>query len=1143
MRGPVLPKAALQSEAETFKQPVRGKIFGINIGEQPTSFLCEDQVGDQSSQRLARIRGAPAERLGRLPVRAASGGASMKREAAAAEGHKKETRVEIRREPLQVGELAAVLLNTLEHGDVIFIAADDGHASEVARTMQAAAPGANILYCPASDALPGDAAPPSPSNVGQRAAALRRLAELRRTANRAPIALIGSSEAAGRLYPPVERFSAALPAVRRGQKIDLAAFATELVELGYIADDRVDEPGEIAARGQVIDVFPGDATEPYRIEEQEGLVTLIRPYDPVTQLTRGECDALVLGRVTEPELGDGVTFLDHLPEARVALEAGAEKNRRRFLALAADAAQRSPIRAARDICSDFRWQAALSACEELPIGDGLGEPPPRFVESRSSEIDFVRFARAVIDSGERLLLLGTDRDLRFLSRRIRRRLKIETRKASSWPEAMRSAPGGIVTLAMPVPRGFRIGDTVAVASPDLLGTRAQRNDDQTNAVATQMFDVGEVRLGDVIVHEDHGIAVLAGLEPLPVSDESGSGGDALVLRFAGDARRLVPVAEADRIWRYGAEEDAVSLDKLDGSTWEKRRGEINAAIAESARGLTAIAAERTNREAPIFQPDADAYERFVSGFPFSETADQARAIIAVRDDLASGRPMDRLVVGDVGYGKTEVALRAAALAALTGAQVAIAAPTTVLARQHFETFSRRFAETDVKVASLSRSSTPSERREVLAGLREGSINVVVGTGAVAGKAVEYRNLGLVVIDEEQRFGTADKDRLRHLGAGHVLTLSATPIPRTLQTALVGLQQLSIIATPPARRQPIRTMVGSFDPDRARTALLRERDRGGQSFVVVSRIADIEPMGEHLKRVARELEVLVAHGKMPAAKMDEAMVRFAAGEGDVLLATNIIEAGLDVPRANTMLVWRADRFGLSQLHQLRGRVGRGSRRGHVLLLTEAGAEIAPQTLKRLSTLQAFDRLGAGFAISARDLDMRGAGDLLGETQAGHMKLIGVDLYQHLLEGALRAARGEEIERWSTVVNVGVVGRLPTEWIPEMELRVALYTRLARITDMPTLEVFEDELADRFGEPPEEAAALLAISRVRMLAQSAGIERIDAGPAAIALVPRPGRALRHANPVLEEKNGRLLLKERISDVRNRLDRLGLLLAELQ
>jgi len=419
---------------------------------------------------------------------------------------------------------------------------------------------------------------------------------------------------------------------------------------------------------------------------------------------------------------------------------------------------------------------------------------------------------------------------------------------------------------------------------------------------------------------------------------------------------------------------------------------------------------------------------------------------------------------------------------------------------------------------------------------------VIGTGAVAGKGVEYHDLALVVIDEEQRFGAADKNRLRTMGEGHVLTLSATPIPRTLQTALVGLQQLSVIATPPARRQPIRTAVTSFDPQVLRTALLREKSRGGQSFVVVPRIEDMGPLSERLNKLVPELRIFEAHGKMPAQDIDGVMVGFGAGEGDVLLATNIIEAGLDVPRANTMIVWRADRFGLSQLHQLRGRVGRGSRRGQVLLVTDPESEIAPRTLTRLRTLQAFDRLGAGFAISARDLDMRGAGDLLGEAQAGHMKLIGIDLYQHLLEIAVRRTRGEEAERWTAQLNLGLHGKLPEGWVPEEELRVTLYARLARIDTVAGMDSFEAELEDRFGELPEEAQTLVALARTRLLARAAEIRRVDAGPAALAFTPDARFSSDPAAHGLAEKNGRLLLAEAIEDPAARLHRVEALLSEM-
>jgi transcription-repair coupling factor (superfamily II helicase) len=608
-----------------------------------------------------------------------------------------------------------------------------------------------------------------------------------------------------------------------------------------------------------------------------------------------------------------------------------------------------------------------------------------------------------------------------------------------------------------------------------------------------------------------------------------------VIRYAGDALRLVPVADADRLWRYGGDADAVRLDKLDGSSWEKRRSAVHAAVAETARALTLEAEDRLARSAPKLDPDAAAYERFAAGFPFTLTRDQERAISAVRSDLASGNPMDRLAIGDVGYGKTEVALRAAALAALSGRQVAVAAPTTVLARQHLETFKARFEEAGIEVAGLSRLTPPSERKRIKAGLTDGSIRIVVGTGAVASRGVSYKELGVVIVDEEQRFGASDKARLRSLGAHHVLTLSATPIPRTLQAALVGVQKMSVIATPPARRRPIRTVVGAFDEQVVRAALLRERGRGGQSFVVVPRVEDMKSVAGLLGKLVPELELVQAHGRMAAADIDKAMVGFGRGDGDVLLATNIIEAGLDVPRANTMVIWRADRFGLSQLHQLRGRVGRGSRRGQVLLLTDPDREIAPRTLKRLRTLEAFDRLGAGFAISAQDLDMRGAGDLLGEAQAGHMKLIGIDLYQHLLEAAVRAAKGQDVERWTPELHLGVAGRLPEAWIPEIELRITCYVRLARAIDDRELDALEAEMEDRFGTMPEEAVALFAVARIRANAKAIGISRIDSGPAAIAFTPRPDFTADAAMTGLVRKGDRLLLAERIDDPLVRLERI--------
>jgi len=1045
---------------------------------------------------------------------------------------------ETRKEDDQVGigDVVAGLLDALSKTDLVFLARDEPRAAEAARALKAGAPDALVLLCPASDTLPGESAPATPSNAGQRSASLRKLREALARSRRPRIALVTTGEAAGRLLPPPGSFDSAPPTVDVGAAIDIEAMAAELEQLGYLTDERVDEPGEVAVRGQVIDIFPADAGVPYRIEIQDQAIVSIRSFDPVTQLTTADCQSLELGRASEPELGQGVPLLDHLPGAALILDAGAEKRRRRFLKLAEDAGRRRPKRALRDLCTQQLWNAALEKHQLLELAPHRGDPPPRFVERRDPLRAFSDYARKVFAAGEKLLLLGTERDLRFFARRSARTLGREPVPVESWDAARQAEPGALLMLQMPLPRGLRCGDIAAIAAADLLGSRAERDDDQAMVADAELFRLGEIKTGDVVVHEDHGLCIVSGLETLSECDE------AIVLRFAGEARRLVSISDADRIWRYGAEEGAVALDKLDGSSWHNRRGAIDAAVAESARHLTEVAAERLKRSAPVLEPDIAAYERFSAGFPFAETRDQARAIAAVREDLAAGRPMDRLVVGDVGYGKTEVALRAAALAAFSGKQVALAAPTTVLVRQHLETFSERFEGTGIEVAGLSRLSSPAEKKAVKAGLADGSIRVVIGTGAVAGKGIDYADLGLVIIDEEQRFGAADKSRLRQLGADHVLTLSATPIPRTLQNALVGLQSLSVIATPPARRQPIRTSVAEHDDQLLRTALLRERSRGGQSFVVVPRIEDMAPMADRVRRLVPELELLEAHGKMPVGEIDDAMVRFGRGDGDVLLATNIIEAGLDVPRANTMLVWRADRFGLSQLHQLRGRVGRGARRGQVILLTEAGARIAPRTLKRLATLQAFDRLGAGFAISARDLDMRGAGDLLGEEQAGHVKLIGVDLYQQLLERALRQLRGEDIDDWAPVLSLGVEGRLPESWIPEEDLRIGLYVRLARLQDFASLDGLEQELVDRFGEPPQQAETLLSLARLKILARRAMIQKVDAGPAAIALTPHRDFRFSTQGLGLKKKDGRLLRSGQFEDQGTRLAATEALLVEL-
>ncbi len=1032
--------------------------------------------------------------------------------------------------PAATAPVATTLVESLVEHNVVYIAADDQRATDIAAIAVALAPAATVVHLPSSDALPGDDSPASPANVGLRVAALRRL-RAASASETGPILLVTTAEATAVRYPEPAMFDAAPPRLAVGDTLDIAAFAATAAEIGYVVDDRIDEPGEIAVRGNVIDIFPADRDTPVRIEFADGRITALRDYDPVSQLGLADVAVIEVGRATEPTIEKGVAILAHLPDAAVAFDSGADRRRERFLALAAEGL---PGRTANaDLVAARSWDATVAKREVLTLTPET-TPSPRFIEHRDPVRGFAKVARDVL-ADSRLVLVGSPRDLRFLQPRLERTTKIAFTSVADWSEVRAAKPGTAMLLVAPVDRGFSTPGVTVVAGADLLGGRA-RGDEIGGHSAGTLGLSSELRCGDVVVHEDFGIGIVRGIEALP-----DTGGDAIVLGYAKDGRRLVPVAEADRIWRYGADADAVTLDALDGSSWQKRRGAIDTAIAESARDLAAIAADRAARTTDPIVPDRAAYERFAAGFAFTETPDQARAIATTLADLASGTPMDRLVIGDVGYGKTEIALRATAAVALSGRQVAIAAPTTVLVRQHIETFARRFDGSGIAVAGLSRLSSAAEKSRVKAGLADGSIGVVIGTGAIAGKGVAYKDLALVVIDEEQRFGAADKAKLHTLGAGHVLTLSATPIPRTLQSAMIGLQAMSVIATPPARRQPIRTAVASFDDAAVRAALRRERARGGQSFVVVPRIDDMAPLAAKLAKLVPELGLVQAHGKMPATEIDEAMVGFAAGDGDVLLATNIIEAGLDVPRANTMIVHHADRFGLSQLHQLRGRVGRGGRRGQVMLLTDGDATIAEATLKRLRTLQAFDRLGAGFAISARDLDLRGAGDLVGEAQAGHMKLIGIDLYQHLFGRALRLARGEHVDDWVPELHLDLGGSLPEAWIPEEEVRLSLYGRLARLEDVAALDHFEAELEDRFGTVPDPTRNLLLMTRIRLRASAAGIRRIDAGPAAIALTPQDRRATVPVDDLVE-KNGRWIAQMAIVDPVERAGRIEELLDTL-
>ncbi len=567
------------------------------------------------------------------------------------------------------------------------------------------------------------------------------------------------------------------------------------------------------------------------------------------------------------------------------------------------------------------------------------------------------------------------------------------------------------------------------------------------------------------------ITASAASSGLRAIEAAGAPHDCLEIHYAGGDKLFLPVENIELLSRYGSEEAGVELDRLGGAAWQARKARMKNRIREIAGELIKVAAERQLREAPRLAVEAGLYDEFCARFPYEETDDQQAAIAAVLDDLASGRPMDRLICGDVGFGKTEVALRAAFVAAMNGKQVAVVVPTTLLARQHFKTFSERLRGYPVNIAQASRLVEQRELAKTKQGLADGDIDIVIGTHALLGKAIKFKDLGLIVVDEEQHFGVAHKEKLKQLRAEvHVLTLTATPIPRTLQLALSGVREMSIIATPPVDRLAVRTFVSPFDPIVVREALLRERYRGGQCFYVCPRIEDLADAKAFLDKTVPEVRVAVAHGQMPSAVLEDVMTAFYDGKFDVLLSTSIVESGLDIPTANTLIVHRADMFGLAQIYQLRGRVGRAKLRAYALLTLPANRKITPQAERRLKVLQSLDTLGAGFQLASHDLDIRGAGNLLGDEQSGHIKEVGYELYQQMLEEAVMSLKAgisaPVADKWSPQITIGTPVLIPEDYVADLPVRLALYRRLAEIEDDRDIEAFGAELVDRFGPLPEE-----------------------------------------------------------------------------
>jgi transcription-repair coupling factor (superfamily II helicase) len=1048
-------------------------------------------------------------------------------------------------------------------GPVLHIARDDGRLAGLAEAIAFFGPEVEVISFPAWDCLPYDRVSPNGAIIAERIAALSRLqaspekkrivlttvnAALQRVTPRAGLVGAGMRLSVGDSIAPdeVAAFLDADGYNRTGTVMEPGEYALR----GGIID--VFPAGDAAPVR--LDLF-GDSIESIRRFDPEtqrsGEAVLVLDFHPASEVAFDEASVarfrtawreLFGAKAVEDPLYESVTdgrrhpgvehyaplfsesmetIFDYVPGASVSLDHQADAAVAARLELVADhfAERRGPARGGeqpyRPIPPEMlyldraQFEALLARAPSFgfsPFGkpDGAegvdigGRPGPILAGQPMAAFDgFADLRGKWTTAGKTVVLAAWSAGSRERIGLMLREHGIKDGRAVSSADEARALPKGSVALAiLGIERGFVTDRLALVAEQDLLGARIARPQKRKRRADQFIADATEIAAGDLVVHQDHGIGRYDGLEAVTVN---GAAHDCLRLLYDGGDKLFLPVENIDLLSRFGQEGDGVSLDKLGGASWQARKAKAKNRIQDMAAGLIRLAAERQMRDAPMLTADDGAFHEFCARFPYTETEDQAKAISDVMEDFAAGKPMDRLICGDVGFGKTEVALRAAFVAAMAGTQVAVVVPTTLLARQHFRAFSARFEGLPVKVAQLSRMVTAKEATAVRAGLTNGSISIVIGTHALMAKSVAFADLGLLIVDEEQHFGVAHKERLKQLKADvHVLTLTATPIPRTLQLALTGVRDLSLITTPPVDRLAVRTFIMPFDSLIIKEAIARERFRGGQIFCVVPRLDDLEPMAARLREMVPEARCAMAHGRLAPTELERVMTEFGEGRYDILLATNIVESGLDMPAVNTLIIYRADMFGLAGLYQLRGRVGRGKQRGYAYLTWPVHHRLSAAAEKRLEVMQTLDQLGAGFTLASHDLDIRGAGNLLGDEQSGHIREVGIELYQQMLEDAVNAIRAEgskakKIERdWTPNINLGLPVLIPETYVSDLPVRLGLYRRIGALQNDAESEALAAELVDRFGKLPAEVENLLETVALKRACREAGVDKLDAGP---------------------------------------------------
>lgn len=1048
-----------------------------------------------------------------------------------------------------------ILKEFAQHQTVLFVAKTESKAQQIYDQLPIIAPEKRIAYFPAWDCLPYDRVSPSSDITRERVHILSTLANNPKAYD----ILVCSFACLVQYLPPKSQFYQQSWTIAPGQTINHTQFLDFLINKGFQRTETVREAGEFAVRGGLIDLFPLDTDHPVRIDFFGNEIEQLRSFDALNQKTIGACPGFNLGPVSEITLSQETV---NLFRQNFRQTFGASKSQlyetisaaRRYSGMEhwlplffphlatlqeyldqpmviCDFQGNEAVKARLETINTY-YQARLETIPGDPSPSYLPLAPELLFWQESQWQDFKESSHHItpfsqpdaLDYGCRkgpdfsvirqqqnifdylrnwLITIPKPVVITCFSDGSRDRLAHVLKEHQLAPEIHDQWPPIFTALHLvtyPLEQGFETPDILILSEQDLLGERLVRSPKKKKAART-LLEASQLSTGDLVVHRDHGIGRYEGLITLNINEAAH---DCLCLIYEGGDKLFLPVENIDAISRYGSDESTAQLDKLGSSAWQNRKARVKKRILEIADYLIKIAAERALHVGEILHKQEAEYDEFCARFPYPETDDQLRAIEETITDLQSGRPMDRLICGDVGFGKTEVALRAAFVAVQAGKQVAILTPTTLLCRQHVKTFQTRFQGFPFKVAQLSRFVTHKQAQQTRQDLREGKVDIIVATHALFSDKIQFNNLGLVIIDEEQHFGVKQKEKLKSLQKDvHVLTLTATPIPRTLQLALTGVREMSLITTPPIDRLAVRTFVMPFDGLVIREAILREYYRGGQTFYVCPRLDELASLQEQLKTLVPEVKVIVAHGQMPTTQLEDVMTAFYDRQFDVLLSTNIVESGIDIPNANTLVIHRSDLFGLSQLYQLRGRIGRAKVQGYAYLTLPTNHALSANAQRRLEIMQTLDKLGAGFTLASHDMDIRGTGNLVGEEQSGHIKEVGVELYQHLLQEAIMMVRAEQEMlkpvdlEWMPQINLGTSVMIPEIYVADLNLRLSLYRRIADLKNRKEIDAFAAEMIDRFGQLPQEVQNLLEIIELKTLCRRANIEKIDSGAKGIVL----------------------------------------------